>query len=61
MTKTNLLKATKDSFSQYKDGLITKQELYDQLEIIEKKANKTKPVNVFIDKLNKEMEKYENI
>ena len=57
MPKNKLIKATKDSFAQFNDGLITRAELNAQLKRIGVKWDSKSVIDVFLDKLAKEMKR----
>jgi len=57
MDKNKLIQATKDSFAQFNDGLITRDELDAQLKRIGVKWDSKSVIDVFLDKLDKEMKR----
>ena len=57
MPKNKLIKATKDSFAQFNDGLITRAELNAQLKRIGVKWDSKSVIDVFLEKLAKEMKR----
>ena len=57
MPKNKLIQATKDSFAQFNDGLITRAELNAQLKRIGVKWDSKSVIDVFLDKLAKEMKR----
>jgi len=57
MPKNKLIQATKDSFAQFNDGLITRAELNAQLKRIGVKWDSKSVIDVFLEKLAKEMKR----
>jgi len=57
MDKNKLIQATKDSFAQFNDGLITRAELNAQLKRIGVKWDSKSVIDVFLEKLAKEMKR----
>ena len=57
MAENKLIQATKDSFAQFNDGLITRAELNAQLKRIGVKWDSKSVIDVFLDKLDKEMKR----
>ena len=57
MAENKLIQATKDSFAQFNDGLITRAELNAQLKRIGVKWDGKSVLDVFLDKLDKEMKR----
>ena len=54
MPKNKLIQATKDSFAQFNDGLITRAELNMQLQAIALKHDDKNILGLFLDNLYKE-------
>ena len=54
MPKNKLIQATKDSFAQFNDGLITRAELNMQLQAIALKHDDKNILGFFLDNLYKE-------
>ena len=57
MPKNKLIQATKDSFAQFNDGLITRDELDAQLKRIGVKWDGKSVLDAFLEKLDKEMKR----
>ena len=56
MPKNKLIKATKDSFAQFHEGLISREELDDQLKRLGEKSDSKSVLDIFLDNLYKEFD-----
>jgi len=56
MAENKLIQATKDSFAQFNDGLITRDELDDQLKRLGEKSDSKSVLDIFLENLYKEFD-----